>query len=46
LITENDPVVVINTGNGLKDIKSAMLAVTPAPVIEPSMKALKKHLGV
>jgi threonine synthase len=46
MITENDPVVVINTGNGLKDIKSAMLAVTPAPVIEPSMKALKKHLGV
>jgi threonine synthase len=46
LITEKDPVVVINTGNGLKDIKSAMQSVTPAPVIEPSMKALKKHLGI
>jgi threonine synthase len=46
LITEKDPVVVINTGNGLKDIKSAMLAVTAAPIIEPSMRALKKHLGV
>ncbi len=46
IINENDPVIVINTGNGLKDIKSAMQAVTPAPVIEPSMKALKKHLGI
>ncbi|NMB55986.1 MAG: pyridoxal-phosphate dependent enzyme [Leptolinea sp.] len=46
LITEDDPVVVINTGNGLKDIKSAMQAVNPAPIIEPSMKALKKHLGI
>lgn len=46
LITEDDPVVVINTGNGLKDIKSAMQAVNPAPIIEPSMKALKKHLGM
>lgn len=45
LITENDPVVVINTGNGLKDIKSAMQSVNPAPVIEPTMTALKKHLG-
>jgi threonine synthase len=46
LITDKDPVVVINTGNGLKDIKSAMQSVNPAPVIEPSMKALKKHLGL
>jgi len=46
LLTEDDPVVVINTGNGLKDIKSAMQAVNPAPIIEPSMKALKKHLGI
>lgn len=45
-ITEKDPVVVVNTGNGLKDIKSAMQAVTAAPIIEPSMKALIKHLGV
>lgn len=43
-ITENDPVIVINTGNGLKDIRSAMQSVTPAPVIEPNMNALKKHL--
>jgi len=46
VIVPNDPIVVLNTGNGLKDIKAAMLAVTPAPVIEPSMTALKKHLGI
>jgi threonine synthase len=46
VIVPNDPIVVLNTGNGLKDIKAAMLAVTPAPVIEPSMTALKKHLGM
>ncbi|NMB59399.1 MAG: threonine synthase [Chloroflexi bacterium] len=44
LISENDPVVVINTGNGLKDIKSAMQSVNPAPVIEPTLNSLKKYL--
>jgi threonine synthase len=44
LIASEDPVVVLNTGNGLKDIKAAMMAVTPAPIIEPTMPALKKHL--
>jgi len=41
-----DPVLVINTGSGLKDIRSAMKAVPEAPIIEPSMAALKKHLGI
>jgi threonine synthase len=45
LIQPDDPVVVFNTGSGLKDIRSAMQAVKEAPVIEPSMTALKKHLG-
>lgn len=45
LILPDDPVLVINTGNGLKDIKSAMKAVQEAPVIEPTMAALHKHLG-
>jgi threonine synthase len=40
IIQGDDPVLVINTGNGLKDIKSAMLAVRNAPVIEPDIKAL------
>lgn len=46
MIQPDDPVVVINTGNGLKDIKSAMKAVDEAPVIEPTMTALKRHLGL
>jgi threonine synthase len=45
-ITAEDPVLVINTGSGLKDIRSAMKAVPEAPVIEPSMQALKAHLGI
>jgi threonine synthase len=44
LVNREDPVLVINTGSGLKDIKAAMQAVKDAPVIEPSMAALKKHL--
>ncbi len=44
-IGPDDPVVVMNTGSGLKDTRSAMQAVGAAPVIEPSMDALKKFLG-
>lgn len=40
-----DKVLVLNTGSGLKDIRAAMQAVKEAPVIEPSLKALKKELG-
>lgn len=40
IIQHDDPVVVINTGNGLKDIKTAMQAVKNAPVIEPGIKSL------
>jgi len=43
-IAADDPVLVLNTGNGLKDIKAAMRAAGEAPVIEPTMQALKKHL--
>ena len=35
---------VINTGNGLKDIKSAMKAIPAAPIIEPTLEAVKKYL--
>lgn len=45
-ITPDDPVLVLNTGSGLKDIRAAMQAVPAAPIIEPTMNALKKHLGV
>jgi threonine synthase len=44
LIQPDDPVLVLNTGNGLKDVGAAMQAVQPAPIIEPNMAALKKHL--
>lgn len=46
LVTAEDDVLVMNTGNGLKDIRAAMQAVSPAPVIDPDMKSLKKYLGV
>jgi threonine synthase len=45
LVGAEDPVLVINTGNGLKDTRAAMQAVAAAPIIEPSMAALKKHLA-
>lgn len=46
IIQRDDPVVVINTGNGLKDIQSAMKAVKAAPVIEPDLAILKKFLKI
>ncbi len=45
IINSRDAVVVINTGSGLKDTRAAMQAVPEAPVIEPSLEALKKHLA-
>lgn len=42
LVDEKDPVMVVNTGSGLKDIKSAMQAVSAAPVISPDLRAVKK----
>lgn len=44
IIEADDPVLVINSGNGLKDVRAAMMAVTNAAIIEPTMTALKKHL--
>ena len=41
----DDPVLVINTGSGLKDVRAALQSVGDAPVIEPTLDALKKHLG-
>jgi threonine synthase len=40
-VQPSDPVLVLNTGSGLKDVGSAMKAVSQAPVIEPTLKALK-----
>ena len=44
IVSEGDPVLVINTGSGLKDVKAAMRSINEAPVIEPSLAALKKML--
>lgn len=40
----DDPVLVINTGSGLKDVRAALRAVASAPVIEPTLEAVKKIL--
>jgi threonine synthase len=42
LIGADDPVIVLNTGSGLKDIRAAMQVVEQAPIIEPTLEALKK----
>ncbi len=44
LIGPEDPVVVVNTGSGLKDVKAAMQAAGEAPVIEPTLDAVRKLL--
>jgi threonine synthase len=42
VVTSDDPVLVLSTGSGLKDVKAAMQAVSEAPIIEPTLKAVKK----
>jgi threonine synthase len=44
LIKPDDPVVVLNTGSGLKDVNSAMRATGKAPIIEPTLEAVKALL--
>jgi threonine synthase len=39
-----DPVLVLNTGSGLKDIKAAMQAVPAAPIIEPTLAAVRRMI--
>jgi len=45
IILPDDPVLVINTGSGLKDIKAAMQAVHAAPIIKPSLQELNKLIS-
>ena len=42
LLRSQDRVLVLNTGNGLKDIKAARQAAGEATVIEPSLEALRE----
>jgi threonine synthase len=44
IVRAGDPVLVLNTGSGLKDVRAAMQAVAPAPVIEPTLEAIKRIL--
>ena len=44
VVAPDDPVLVLSTGSGLKDVKAAMQAVSEAPVIEPTLEAVKKVL--
>lgn len=44
IVGQDDDILVMNTGSGLKDIRTAMQAVAPAPVIEPTLQELKKFL--
>jgi threonine synthase len=46
LIDPGDPILVLLTGSGLKDVKAAMEAATEAPVIEPTLAAVKRTLGL
>jgi threonine synthase len=44
VVGNDDPVIVLNSGSGLKDVKSAMQAVVEAPIIKPTLAAVKKLL--
>lgn len=46
LIGAGDPVLVLNTGSGLKDVNAARQAVGEAKVIEPTLAALKGAIEV
>jgi threonine synthase len=45
LIDPQEPALVINTGSGLKDVKSATRAAGEATIIEPSLQAVKGWLS-
>jgi threonine synthase len=46
LVGAGDPVLALNTGSGLKDVAAAMRAVSAAPVIEPTLEALRNAMEV
>jgi len=45
LIDESDPVLVLNTGSGLKDVKAAKQAAGEAPVIPPTLESVRELLN-
>ncbi len=46
IVSHDDDILVMNTGSGLKDIRTAMQAVSAAPIIEPTLQELKKFLKI
>jgi threonine synthase len=45
MLLPDDPILVINTGSGLKDVRAAMLAVKEPVIIEPTLDGLKNALS-
>jgi len=45
LVNKDEPVLVLNTGSGLKDVKAAKQAAGDAPVIAPDLEEVKKLIG-
>jgi len=43
-ITKDDNVMIVVTGSGLKDVRAAMQSVSEAPIIEPTLAAVKKMM--
>ena len=46
LVDADTPVLVVNTGSGLKDVRAAMMSVLEAPIIKPTMDALIDYLQI
>ncbi len=44
IVAPDDPILVLSTGSGLKDVKAAMQALPHAPIIDPTLDAVKKAL--
>ena len=45
MVSAEESIVVLNTGNGLKDVRSAMSAAGEARVIEPTLPALRQAMA-
>lgn len=45
LVEPDEVIVVLNTGSGLKDVKSAMRAAPPATVVDPELAAVRTALS-
>jgi threonine synthase len=46
LVSPADPVLVLNTGSGLKDVRAAIRAAGEPPIIEPRLETLRQVLRV